>query len=197
MAIIDKDGYREDEETGIRYAAVQTTPDHSNRRKKPKRIRPADVDIIFGLFLEKAQGRLTMDEISEATGFRKTILSQCACKHGFVKKIAAVLAAKPKQELTQASVASNLAGRLLKGAEEHQMAVDELMQKTHKHFRGMKGATILKNAKEVKTLDEVGRKLYKLDTEEQKAGVAAPVLNVQFLMSESAKVVSVSATEAS
>lgn len=182
MALIDKGTHLQDDETGANYAkASSVEPPH--RRKRKKLIKPADSDILFGLFLEKMQGRLTLTEISDATGWKPSTLCTHFKAKGFHAKAEQILAKtlKANKSITAEAVATNLAARILKGAEEHDESVEDLMTKTRQHFRRMKGGTILKHAKEIKTVVDMGRQHYRKDVEAVSGG-AAPVLNVNFLL---------------
>lgn len=192
MDLIDKGTHMEDPETGAVFAKTSTGPE-KKRKKRRHLIKPADSDIIFGLYLEKCQGRLTLTEISDATGWPPQTLCGHFKRMKFEEKAARVLKKTAgTKSLTAESVATNLAARILKGAEEHDASVEDIMAKTRQHFKRMKGGTILKNAKEVKTVIDIGRQHYRKDAETV-AGGNAPVLNVAFLLGASMPI-SVSAT---
>lgn len=188
MALIDKGTHMEDSDTGAVFAKTSTGPE-KKRKKRRNLIKPADSDILFGLYLEKAQGRLTLTEIADATGWKPQTLCGHFNREGFKEKAAKVLkTTKANKSLTAEGVATNLAARILKGAEEHDATVEDLMAKTRTHFKRMKGGTILKQAKEVKTVIDIGRQHYRKDADEKKSA-SAPVLNIAVLLGDGVRVV--------
>lgn len=188
MALIDKGTHLEDEATGAKQAKG-TSNGYAPRKKRKKLIKPADSDILFGLYLEKAQGRLTLTEISDATGWKPSTLCTHFKLKGFKEKAEQILAktAKANKSITSETISTNLAARILKGAEEHDESVEELMDKTRKHFRRMKGGTILKHAKDIKTVVDIGRQHYRKDMEEARAA-NAPVLNIAVLLGDGVRI---------
>lgn len=182
MDLIDKGTHMHDPETGQNYAKASSSMPKKLKKRK-KLIKPADSDILFGLYLEKAQGRLTLTEISDATGWPPSTLCGHFKKKDFAGKAAKVLAkaGKAGKTLTAESVATNLADRILRGAEEHDATIEELMAKTRQHFKRMKGGAILKQAREIKTVVDIGRQHYRKDIEAVSGGTQ-PVLNVNFLL---------------
>lgn len=161
-----------DPTTGKNYAR-SLQPSHPPKKKKFR--SKAAWDLVLPMWCLFRAGRMTVAEISKATGIKENSIRSHADRFQWdnVANKVNSMAAKSIVPTVPA-----LAAVLQEGAEEFQRDKTNLVQTAMKYFKRQPGAKLIRRSKEVKDFCEIGDKTFRLNEEEKTAG---PVFNVALL----------------